>query len=91
MSRKKHPRNNCLYYAVGCRVLWRNHPGTVFAYAVKPYPAQVGYHINLDDPSRSGNRDVLNAGYTELRLESTGLPSTDGFIVSVPSEPTRYL
>lgn len=70
------PLNNIVYYAPNTRVLWRNQSGFVESLVVKGYKYEVGYNVILDDSSKPR---VTNSGYSELVLEETGKPSTEGY------------
>jgi len=84
----KLPKNNVVYYPPGTRVLWRGHPGVIYAYQVKPYAYPVGYDVQLD--ARSGGHDITNSGYGELELEATGKPAQSGRPIAIPDEAMRY-
>jgi len=83
------PFDNVVYYPPGTRVYWRRHPGLVHSLEIKPYDYEVGYNIVLDSQSNQNEPEVTNAGYDELVLEKTGIPSTEGYEVE-PSDPNSY-
>jgi Meiotically up-regulated gene 113 len=75
------PLDNVVYYPSGTRVLWRKQPGIVHSLVIKSYKYEVGYNVVLDNQSDKNDPEVINAGYNELVLEDSAMPSIEGYEV----------